>query len=599
MLGARAPRRSPSAAGSRSSRPGRRCATPSRVADAAQYSAKRRGALLFVAGPESTDGGPRRRFRDRPESRRRPPRRPTCSSSRPGPSRACARTSSTPRRRFVAVWSGWPSVCCTGLELDHWTLSTVDLAGDRVLTVTSMGLRAGRSPEDADADLLIDTALPLSDYPLSDCAVVGNGWFTIDVQDDEADPAERAVLTALGKRYLVAIGWSVGAQGLLLEVYGRGERDVELLGATAALAAGALLGARYSGSRARRCRSDAGRLPAGRPSACRREPRSAKMTACRTPAPASPPGPTTSSTVDLVSEYYTREPDLDDPAQRVVFGTSGHRGSSLTRVQRGAHPGDHARRSASTAPRRASTGRCSSARTRTRCPSPPGGRRWRCSRRTTSTVLVDARDGYTPTPAVSHAILRHNRGRRRARPGRRHRGHAVAQPARATAASSTTRRTAARPTPTRPAGSRTAPTTLLRAGCRDVRRVPSSGARGDAAPLRLHGAVRRRPAQRRRPRRDPRRPACASAPTRWAARASTTGARSPSGTGSTSPWSTRTVDPTWRFMTLDWDGKIRMDCSSPSPWRRLDRAAADRLRHRHRQRRRQPTGTASSRPTPA
>ena len=23
------------------------------------------------------------------------------------------------------------------------------------------------------------------------------------------------------------------------------------------------------------------------------------------------------------------------------------------------------------------------------------------------------------------------------------------------------------------------------------------------------------------------------------------------------------VDPTFRFMTLDWDGKIRMDCSSP------------------------------------
>ncbi len=25
----------------------------------------------------------------------------------------------------------------------------------------------------------------------------------------------------------------------------------------------------------------------------------------------------------------------------------------------------------------------------------------------------------------------------------------------------------------------------------------------------------------------------------------------------------RTVDPAWPFMTLDWDGKIRMDCSSP------------------------------------
>ena len=25
----------------------------------------------------------------------------------------------------------------------------------------------------------------------------------------------------------------------------------------------------------------------------------------------------------------------------------------------------------------------------------------------------------------------------------------------------------------------------------------------------------------------------------------------------------KSVDPTFRFMNLDWDGKIRMDCSSP------------------------------------
>jgi phosphoglucomutase len=31
----------------------------------------------------------------------------------------------------------------------------------------------------------------------------------------------------------------------------------------------------------------------------------------------------------LVDAYYQRTPDLSDPAQRVVFGTSGHRGSSL------------------------------------------------------------------------------------------------------------------------------------------------------------------------------------------------------------------------------------------------------------------------------
>ncbi|MBW2122054.1 MAG: phosphoglucomutase, alpha-D-glucose phosphate-specific, partial [Deltaproteobacteria bacterium] len=31
----------------------------------------------------------------------------------------------------------------------------------------------------------------------------------------------------------------------------------------------------------------------------------------------------------LVSAYYTCKPDVSDPSQRVVFGTSGHRGSSL------------------------------------------------------------------------------------------------------------------------------------------------------------------------------------------------------------------------------------------------------------------------------
>ena len=46
------------------------------------------------------------------------------------------------------------------------------------------------------------------------------------------------------------------------------------------------------------------------------------------------------------------------------------------------------------------------------------------------TVLVDSRDGYTPTPAVSHAILRANaRPHLGVRAGRRHRGHPVAQPA--------------------------------------------------------------------------------------------------------------------------------------------------------------------------
>ena len=36
------------------------------------------------------------------------------------------------------------------------------------------------------------------------------------------------------------------------------------------------------------------------------------------------------------------------------------------------------------------------------------------------------------------------------------------------------------------------------------------------------------------------------------------------------------ADPTWRFMTLDWDGKIRMDCSSPNAMASLI-AARDRF----------------------
>ena len=34
-------------------------------------------------------------------------------------------------------------------------------------------------------------------------------------------------------------------------------------------------------------------------------------------------------------------------------------------------------------------------------------------------------------------------------------------------------------------------------------------------------------------------------------------------------WSTTQVDPTFRFMTVDWDGKIRMDPSSPYAMQRL------------------------------
>ena len=71
-------------------------------------------------------------------------------------------------------------------------------------------------------------------------------------------------------------------------------------------------------------------------------------------------------------------------------------------------------------------------------------------------------------------------------------------------------------------------------------------------------------------------------------------ARSPSATGSTSRSSTTTLDPTFRFMPLDHDGKIRMDCSSPYAMAGLRRARRS-LRRRVRATTRTATATASSR----
>ena len=115
----------------------------------------------------------------------------------------------------------------------------------------------------------------------------------------------------------------------------------------------------------------------------------------------------------LVSAYYTVKPDPSDPGQRVAFGTSGHRGSSL----RGSFNEDHIlatsqalvehRRS-----RRASPGRSSSAWTRTPSPSPRSPPRSRSSPPTGSRC-GSRRDGATRRrPAISHAILTWNRGRK-------------------------------------------------------------------------------------------------------------------------------------------------------------------------------------------
>jgi phosphoglucomutase len=111
----------------------------------------------------------------------------------------------------------------------------------------------------------------------------------------------------------------------------------------------------------------------------------------------------------LTDAYYAVHPDPSDPGQRVTFGTSGHRGSSFD----AGFNEDHilAISQAIAEYRAASDVRGPLYLGRdTHGLSEPA---WRTTLEVLVAngveVLVDARDGFTPTPAVSHAILTHNR----------------------------------------------------------------------------------------------------------------------------------------------------------------------------------------------
>ena len=114
----------------------------------------------------------------------------------------------------------------------------------------------------------------------------------------------------------------------------------------------------------------------------------------------------------LIAAYYDRHPDVSQPEQRVSFGTSGHRGSSLNTTFNEDHILATSQAIVEYRARAGlSTVRCTSEWTRTRCPSRPPVRRWRCSPPTRSACFVDSRGGYTPTPSLSRAILAYNQGR--------------------------------------------------------------------------------------------------------------------------------------------------------------------------------------------
>jgi phosphoglucomutase len=114
----------------------------------------------------------------------------------------------------------------------------------------------------------------------------------------------------------------------------------------------------------------------------------------------------------LEREYFERLPDIEDPNQLVSFGTSGHRGSSL----RGSFNESHVLAITQAI--------CDYRRTQgTNGPLYMGKDTHALSTPAQCTalevlaangveVMIDADGGYTPTPVISHAILTYNRGRK-------------------------------------------------------------------------------------------------------------------------------------------------------------------------------------------
>ncbi|MEV0915568.1 phosphoglucomutase (alpha-D-glucose-1,6-bisphosphate-dependent) [Streptomyces sp. NPDC049967] len=264
----------------------------------------------------------------------------------------------------------------------------------------------------------------------------------------------------------------------------------------------------------------------------------------------------------LVTAYYTLHPDPAEAGQRVAFGTSGHRGSSTAT----AFNEDHiAATSQAISEYRAGQG--------TDGPLFLGADTHALSEpaRVTAlevfaanevSVLIDSADGYTPTPAVSHAVLTHNRGRT---------SHladgVVVTPSHNPPGDGGFKYN---PPNGGPAGSAATgwiqerANEIIAGGLKDVRRMPF--ARALAAPSTgrydfLGSYVTDLP----------------SVLDLDAVRAA--GVRigaDPLGGASVAYWGriaeqhrldltvvNPLTDPTWRFMTLDWDGRIRMDCSSP------------------------------------
>jgi phosphoglucomutase len=268
----------------------------------------------------------------------------------------------------------------------------------------------------------------------------------------------------------------------------------------------------------------------------------------------------------LVTAYYSLVPDPAEVSQAVAFGTSGHRGSSLDTAFNEQHIVATTQAIVEYRHAQGIGGPVFLGRDTHALSEPAWVSALEVLAAADVTVLVDSADRFTPTPAVSHAILRHNADRAADDAGRadgivvtpshnppRDGGFKYNPPHGGPADSDATGWIARRANE------------ILRAGdgrAAGVDRVPFARARAHAGSYDYMAtyvadlpSVLDLDAVREAGVRIGADPLGGAAVDYWGAVAEAhrldLTVVNPE------------VDPTWRFMTLDRDGKIRMDCSSP------------------------------------
>ena len=260
----------------------------------------------------------------------------------------------------------------------------------------------------------------------------------------------------------------------------------------------------------------------------------------------------------LVDAYWNRHPDVADAEQKVVFGTSGHRGSSLDTAFNDDHIAAITQAIVEYRTTQGTTGPLFIGRDTHALSAPAQTTALEVLVGNEVRVLVDRFDGYTPTPAVSHAIIRWNREH----PGEPQADGIVVTPSH---------------NPPRDGGFKYNPphggpadsdatswiadraNELIAAGLTEVRRAEPSAV--ETYDFRTHyvddlGSIIDMAAIKDSGIRIGADPLGGASVTYWQAIADTYGLDltvvNPD------------VDPQWGFMTLDWDERIRMDPSSPS-----------------------------------